>query len=771
MLRFATVILMVMIIPALIMGEIVRVPVDHPSIQAAIDAALPGDTVLVADSTFYENINFRGKAITVASQFLIDADPAHITNTIINGSQSDDPDSGSVVYFISGEDTNSILYGFTITGGTGTTVNYPTLHPYRGGGGILVISSGTQIVHNIVRNNSLSDSSADGCGMEIFGDQADHYATIRNNTITENNITLSTHGFGGGVGLFTRGTIIFEKNHVHSNTISATNNAWGGGIIVDGTFDLLGRIEIKGNHIQDNQVVSPFSIGGGIYVRNMNPLIVNNLISGNTALYGGGIEVYLTPSHAWPDSPPAIINNTIVDNSADYGGGIEISGPTGVPVYTSAVVVNTIVWNNHAVTEGPQINLFQQANIQVTHSNVQGGWPGACNLNMNPQFADTAFHLGAGSYCVGAGTYSTFNYGYWYTAPLTDLEGNSRPDPVDNYIDIGCYESTFPTPPHARDMTVINPSGYMDPAQESPVITCRVLNPHSDNIRIYAHLQKADSAEVFATAELFDDGNHHDATAGDGLFGGNFDALSTESCFRLSHSLENLTREETVNYPTDIMLTTIGPLVLDHHVDTLTTQWPTICYYELDLAINNLGSEITAENVTVRISTGDTNVTIASPLASYGDIAAGSIVSNTHRFRFGIPTEIIGNDPGYQNSVDFILSIASDDYIYWLDSTQVPLGIDGGETIKPFTFQLLQNYPNPFNPTTMIRWQLAAPAKVNLSIYNVLGEKVVTLFDGQQKAGDYRVVWDARAFASGVYFYRLQTDQGFVQTRKLVVLK
>ncbi len=76
---------------------IILVPEDQPSIQAGIDAAADGDLVLVRDSTYYENINFMGKAITVASYYYIDGDTSHINNTVIEGSQPGNPDSGSVV--------------------------------------------------------------------------------------------------------------------------------------------------------------------------------------------------------------------------------------------------------------------------------------------------------------------------------------------------------------------------------------------------------------------------------------------------------------------------------------------------------------------------------------------------------------------------------------------------------------------------------------------------------------------------------------------------
>ena len=58
-------------------GNVIKVPQDKPTIQAGIDSAFAGDTVLVSENTYYENINFKGKAITVASEFIIDSDTNH----------------------------------------------------------------------------------------------------------------------------------------------------------------------------------------------------------------------------------------------------------------------------------------------------------------------------------------------------------------------------------------------------------------------------------------------------------------------------------------------------------------------------------------------------------------------------------------------------------------------------------------------------------------------------------------------------------------------
>jgi len=90
------------------------------------------------------------------------------------------------------------------------------------------------------------------------------------------------------------------------------------------------------------------------------------------------------------------------------------------------------------------------------------------------------------------------------------------------------------------------------------------------------------------------------------------------------------------------------------------------------------------------------------------------------------------------------------------------------------TFRLDQNYPNPFNPKTIINYELPITNEVELSIYNLLGQKVVTLVSGKQPAGYYQVEWDASGYASGVYIYRLSAKgktQSVVRTKKLVLLK
>ena len=138
---------------SLLAQDTLHVPNQYPSIQSAINASNNGDVVLVDEGTYYENINFNGKTISVASNFIIDGDTNHIYNTVIDGSQPANPDSGTVVYFVSGEDTNSILTGFTITGGTGTQYIVAG-ETDRIAGGIGLENSGAKITFNRIVSNT-----------------------------------------------------------------------------------------------------------------------------------------------------------------------------------------------------------------------------------------------------------------------------------------------------------------------------------------------------------------------------------------------------------------------------------------------------------------------------------------------------------------------------------------------------------------------------------------------------------------------------------------
>ena len=86
------------------------------------------------------------------------------------------------------------------------------------------------------------------------------------------------------------------------------------------------------------------------------------------------------------------------------------------------------------------------------------------------------------------------------------------------------------------------------------------------------------------------------------------------------------------------------------------------------------------------------------------------------------------------------------------------------------THELKQNYPNPFNPETNISWQLAASSHVELSVYNLLGEKVTTLVSKRMNPGNHSYTFDGRKLASGIYYYQLVAGD-YREVKKMILLR
>jgi len=162
-------------------ANIINVPADIDSIQGGIDMAVDGDTVLVQPGTYLENINFDGKKITVGSLFLTTYEKSYISKTIINGNRR-----GSVFTFNGGEDSTTVLSGFTITNGAGGAGCGGFCSCFYYGGGISCYESSPKLTNLLITGNS----GWAGGGMYL----QDSNPKLSNVTITDNNAYM-----GGGI--------------------------------------------------------------------------------------------------------------------------------------------------------------------------------------------------------------------------------------------------------------------------------------------------------------------------------------------------------------------------------------------------------------------------------------------------------------------------------------------------------------------------------------------------------------------------------------------
>jgi fibronectin type 3 domain-containing protein len=311
---------------------LIGVPQDVSTIQAGIDAALNGDTVLVSPGTYYENINFKGKAIVVKSE-------AGAENTIIDGTQS-----GSVVTFKSGEDTTSVISGFTITNGKAIY-----------GAGIYTDNgSSPKIVNNDIKENLITETSGSG-GSGVFI-QGGH-AIVKGNIIRNNN----SGGDGGGLHLNGTENILVEKNIIKDNIAKAA----GGMLIYGGENIQIFRNLVIGNRSNGT--------GGGIHCLAQSGIISNNTIDSNSSgvgWKGGGLYFNWVAD--------VIVRNNIITNNL-VGGGIR--GESGKNIHYNNV------WNN----EG---------------GNYLDCSPNADDISADPQFVDPEsedYHLKFTSLCIDAG--------------------------------------------------------------------------------------------------------------------------------------------------------------------------------------------------------------------------------------------------------------------------------------------------------------------------------------------------------------------------------
>ncbi len=425
-------------------AEIINIPADKPTIQVGIDTSTDADTILVHPGTYYENINFNGKNITVASLFFTTQDTSYISQTIIDGNQN-----GSVVIFENEEHLTTKLCGLTITNG----------NAYYGGG-IKCRDYSSPSLKNLIISNNYSVYSGGGL-----------YCKNNSSPELEDVIIMNNSTFWGG------GIYCDNDSNLYIENVEIVNNSsnYGSGIYCGDSNPILKNLIITGN---------TGSRGGGIYFSHSIPSLENTIIANNTSNYGGGIYNYY--------SNISLVNLTITNNIAfTAGGGVRCSGDS------HPHLVNCILWNN-----SPEEISFNEtgepSSTFIEYSDIEGGESGIVtnynaiihwlegNIEDDPIFTITGnypFSLQNFSPCVNSGTPDTTGL----NLPEIDIIGNPRI--YGGRIDMGAYENqtvVVGASSYLVPLTNFNLSNYPNPFNPTTTISFTVTQTSSFvNLTIY----------------------------------------------------------------------------------------------------------------------------------------------------------------------------------------------------------------------------------------------------------------------------------------------
>jgi len=751
--------------------------------------------------------------------FLTIQDSLYIEQTIIDGSTPSNQEIGSVVTFDCGEDSTSVLYGFTIESGKGNIFYYMNgAMQARCGGGIFCIDSSPIISYNIIQENILIDEESlwtQGGGIFLNNSSVQ----ILNNEIVSNELPGYGNVFDGG-GIYGRDcdNILIKNNRISNNSCTGE----GGGICIgssgqtiiknniitgnngDGIYT--GESIIEGNYVAQNN-------GCGIYVGNANTTIKNNVIENNgvgitcsdsnseilenvikdnhnNGTYAGGIQI-----GDWGLAINTIIkSNFIHNNSGHYGGGISCtrevsiinnmicnnSSTKGGAIYaqdTSEITfINNTICNNFAESKGGGVYCREDARFvnNIVWGNIASeGKQVYIDVNAQPEFY----------YCNVEGSADDFGgpgSGINFNMNLFTNNISSIPFFLEPTQGIGTNYSASNSDWTLLPVTESINSGYLD--------TLSIYLPEYDlngNLRVFGDQIDIGAyetqTEMLSCITSFEASNNYI-----GLMPVEFKTSFEINLlgFNVYHNTTtDLTNAILVN--DTILLATNTSVEQIYYIDDFVVEPGNNNYFWLEaIALN--GEIFLSTFVSKESAQADF---IAEPtwgqpplIVNFTDTSIGDIMSWEWDFENdGIidsydqnPSFIYNNQGTFSVHFTIIDSLENEHTIIkenFINSYYV-----SAENDIPSYHQMLLNFPNPFNPSTTIEFSIPDDSKVELTVFNVKGQEIKILANSDFTEGNHSILWNGddnsgKFVSSGIYYFRLNVNGSSEAVKKCLLLK
>ena len=732
---------------------------NFTTIQEGINASTNSDTILVYPDTYYENINYNGKNIIVASLYLTTQNEQYINQTIIDGNQN-----GSCVRVISGEDSATVLCGFTLTNGSGSS--YSTTNILRGGG-ILIKDSQPLIEKCLIMNNNASAGGGILC---------------MNSQVTLTGVTIiNNHSFqsGGGIFMGNYSEITFDQTELCNIYL----NYASGGCEIAKTWDCpplevfvdtFTVFEPDGYYIISSSLSGPppNDISMNIQNAKLNTVDADLYVSTNGNNSNSGLSV---------DEPLSTINyalslvksDSLHPNTIHIADGIYSGSennqyfPLNMRGYVSLIgesMENTIL---DAENLSPHIyDRYSKLDYSINNlSFINGNGDGfvtSCMSLISP--------YQQGKY-VNLENIQLTNFPYsierLFEIFYLDLYIKNLTSQSNHHILLRALNSfqqeqeVIIENAYIHDNSQYSPQAGSQPQMEFGQLGTNTMNVNIINMEMTENqYYSSPGSETCSGIKVMDNVNLNlvNCTIG------NNSSPNNGGVIRVGPGGQN----SVINIYNSILY---GDLPGEIYIDNEFSSNPSTINIQNSLVnggyegIENVYSWNVVNWMEGNLDedpcwdvTGDNPYALMgnSPCKNAGtlDLPAGIELSEF---------DLAGNPRIYGETID-MGAYEYQDSVSVSDNLQSPI----------FNTQL-SNYPNPFNPSTTIKLDLAESGKIELAVYNVKGQKVKTLMDAYSSKGHFELIWrgvddSKKQVASGQYFIKLKVNGKEKAVSKCILL-